>query len=117
MMDGDKEVMGRIITELREEDRADKQREVTERMVKVGQEGVVEKKVAGGVKGAQAYSAGRVNGQQQQQVKGGVNGASSGGKVTLGSGSGKVQGQNNGVQSERVEKSDKVREATAVAKG
>ena len=104
MTDGDREVLGRVLLELREEDGRERRREADRLKVKDG----AEKRTASGVKGGQVYNGGsRANGQQTGS--GAVNGGTVGVERT--------ERQNEGVQTERPEKTDNVAETAAVAKG
>ena len=122
LMEGDREVLGRMVRELREEDRAERRREERERGRGKEAAGMEQQRrmASSGVKSGQVYSAGKVNGQQQL-ANGGVNGVTNGVKAVPSSSSGgvRVETQSEKVASERVEKvnSAAVGEATAVAKG
>ena len=107
MTDEDREVLGRMVAELREEDARERRRE-GERLK--GKEGGVEKKVVGGVKGGRVYAASTTaNGQPNSGgVNGGTNGADKADKR-----------QTEGVQTASPEKASisSVNETAAVAKG
>ena len=103
MTEGDREVLGRMIGELREEDARDRRREGVERVR--GKEGL-ERRATSGVKGGQAYEAGaKVNGSSR--VNGGASKAE------------KAEKPSESARTEKVDTADTgvVSETAAVAKG